>query len=175
YLGGTGSEVAYGLAVDAGGDAFVTGTTTSSNFPSTSGAFQTTISLDNNDGFVTKLAPAGNALVWSSFIGGLGTDAPQGIAVDGTGAAYVTGYTSSTNFDTQSAYQGSNAGSDDVFVTKFKPDGSGLTWSTYVGGTGTEHGQAITVDAGGRAIITGYTTSSDYDTTVGAFDTSLGA
>jgi len=69
YLGGTGLETGYGLAVDAGGYAYVAGTTTSSNFPTTTGAFQTTISLDNNDAFVTRFAPAGNALVWSSFLG----------------------------------------------------------------------------------------------------------
>lgn len=168
------SEYGYGIAVDAAGSAYIAGSTDVTDLPTTTGAFQTS-NGGGVDAFVTKLSPAGNALVYSTYLGGSGPDGAQAIAVDAAGAAYVAGTTQSTDFDTTAgAHQSSRSGSQDVFVTKLKPDGSGLAWSTYLGGTGSEDGYAVAVDVQGRAYVTGSTTSSDFDTTAGAHDTSLG-
>ncbi len=101
----------------------------------------------NADGFVTKLTPAGNALVYSTYLGGSGDDVGNGIAVDAAGSAYVTGWTDSTNFPTQSPYQAANRGDIDVFVTKLTPAGNALVYSTYLGGSGSDDGLR---DRGGR-------------------------
>ena len=92
---------------------------------------------------MTKFSAAGNALVYSTLLGGTGTDTGTGLAVDGTGAAYVVGRTTSTNFPTQGPYQSGNGGGTDGFVTKFKPDGSGLLYSTYLGGSSDDFGNGI--------------------------------
>ncbi len=119
YLGGTGYDWGNGIAVDTAGNAYVTGTTSSTDFPTTTGAFQT-IYGGNGDGFVTKLNPTGTALVYSTYLGGTGEDVGLGIAVDTAGNAYVTGGTSSTNFPTTpGAYQTSFGGGEDAFVAKF--------------------------------------------------------
>ncbi|MGA2325613.1 MAG: SBBP repeat-containing protein [Bryobacteraceae bacterium] len=162
YLGGSGVDGGSAIAVDGAGSAYVTGGTTSPDFP-TQSPYQATFQ-GYSDAFVTKLTPAGNALVYSTYLGGSGDDGGGGIAVDGAGSAYVTGYTSSTNFPTQSAYQATLQGSQDAFVTKLTPAGNALSYSTYLGGSGDDWGFGIAVDAAGSAYVTGWTSSQNFPT-----------
>jgi hypothetical protein len=162
YLGGAGSDTGAGIAVDAAGSAYVTGWTSSTDFP-TLLAYQATRG-GSYDAFVTKLAPAGNALVYSTYLGGTSLDQGWAIAVDGVGAAYVTGTTQSTNFPTLSAYQATSHGGFDAFVAKLSPAGTALVYSTYLGGSGDESGQGIGVDAAGSAYVAGWTSSTNFPT-----------
>jgi len=179
YIGGSGNDVGFAIAVDGSGNAYVTGSTSSTNYDVTPGAFQTTKSTINpfeRDVFVTKLNAAGTALVYSTYIGGSGQDYGYGIAVDGSGNAYVTGETGSTNYPvTTGAFQTTKSTTNpfdrDVFVTKLNATGTALVYSTYIGGSGDDYGYGIAVDGSGNAYVTGYTTSTDYDVTPGAFQT----
>jgi len=174
YIGGSGDERGHAIAVDGSGNAYVTGYTSSTNYPVTSGAFQTT-NGGGRDVFVTKLNATGAALVYSTYIGGSNGDLGYGIAVDGSGNAYVTGSTSSTNYPvTPGAFQRIHRGSADVFVTKLNTTGTALVYSTYIGGSSGEGGTAIAVDGSGYAYVTGWTNSTDYDVTPGAFQTTNG-
>jgi hypothetical protein len=149
--------------VDANGSAYILGLTASTNFPTTAKAFQTSFQ-GISDAFVAKLDATG-ALVYSSYLGGTGPEVFDfsgrigGIAVDRSGCAYVTGQTGSTDFPTQNAYQATNEGQPDAFLTTFGPDGSALIYSTYLGGVGGSAGYAIAVDAAGCAYVTGYAAS----------------
>jgi len=165
YLGGSGTEIGYGIAVDSSGNTYVTGNTSSTNFPTTTSPLQGTNGGGATDVFVTKINIAGNAWVYSTYLGGSSNDYGNGIAVDGSGNAYVTGYSSSTNFPTKSPIQGVNAGSYDVFVTKITAGGTALSYSTYLGGSGRDQGAGIAVDGSGGAYVTGYTLSTDFPTT----------
>jgi hypothetical protein len=177
YLGGSADNVALGLAVDGSGDAFVAGYTDSTNFPTTPGALQTNISgkvitglgYYPVDAFVAELGPAGNKLVYSTYLGGSEVDGATGIAVDSSGNAYITGFTSSTNFPVttnaiqnhlqcpNSAYYNANA-----FVAKIGAGGSPLIYSTYLGGTNFDEGQSIAVDGANCAYVTGFTASTNF-------------
>ncbi len=182
FLGGSGSDVGKSIAVDASGTAYVAGGTTSSNFPTTSGAFQTTFGGGGSDAFVTKLNAAGSALVYSTYLGGSGREPYNGtVAVDASGNAYVTGSTESTNFPTTpGAFQTTLHGSfacgavpcPDAFVTKLNAAGSALVYSTYLGGESEDDGFGIALDASGNAYVAGLTFSSDFPTTPDAFQTS---
>ncbi|MEE9553720.1 MAG: SBBP repeat-containing protein, partial [candidate division Zixibacteria bacterium] len=133
YLGGGGgSDLGYGIAVDASGNAYVTGYTQSSDFP-TENPYNGSLG-GSNDAFVTKLSPAGNSLVYSTYLGGGSGQFGYGIAVDASGNAYVTGYTQSSDFPTENPYDGSFNGYNDAFVTKLSPAGNSLVYSTYLGG-----------------------------------------
>jgi hypothetical protein len=168
-----GSALGSGIAVDAAGNAYVAGRTSSVNFPTTPGAFQP-ISRGGVDVFVTKLNPTGSALVYSTYLGGSSSDSMNGIAVDAGGSAYVTGSTNSTDFPTTpGAYQTAFGGYSDAFVTKLNADGSGLIYSTYLGGSSSDAGTDIAVDAAGNAHVTGPTYSTNFPTTAGAFQASL--
>jgi hypothetical protein len=169
YLGGTDYDVGNGIAVNAAGDAYVTGTTYSTDFPITAAAFQPTGSYD---AFVTKLNPEGSGLLYSTYLGGSSYDYGNGIAADAAGNAYVTGYTYSPDFPTTAgAFQTTYHGSYDAFVSKLNPAGTGLFYSTYLGGSNTDAGQGIAVDAAGDAYVTGYTASTNFPTTAEAFQT----
>jgi hypothetical protein len=177
YLGGNGTDSGNGIAVDSSGNAYITGSTESTNFPTTPGAFQTTCNGGSNcttdgDAFVTKLNPAGSALVYSTFLGGSNTDVGLGIAVDSSGNAYVTGSTASADFPvTSSAFQTTPGG---IFVTKLNPLGSALVYSTYLGAnSNTDTGQGIAVDGSGNAYVTGGA-GSGFPTTSGTFQTTCG-
>jgi hypothetical protein len=165
YLGGNGADTGYAIAVAASGDAFVTGTTTSTNFPagSSTTAFQATYG-GNGDAFVTQLNSTGNKLVYSSYLGGQGADFGQGIAVDSAGNAYVTGSTQSVDFPVVGPLQSTSGGGSDVFVAKVNFTGSALLYSTYLGGSAADVGQAIQVDSSGSAYIAGYTFSTNFPT-----------
>lgn len=162
YLGGSDSEISdrarFGIAVDDDGNAFITGSTTSVDFP-TRNAFQGTHGgLD--DVFVTKIAENGT-LLFSTFLGGSGNDFGTNIAVDSDGNIFVVGCTTSSNFPaTPSVYQGSNGGTQDVFVAKFNNSGT-LLASTFLGGSDSEWSYAMTVDSAGNVIIGGETFSDD--------------
>ena len=161
YLGGSGDDAANGIAVDAAGEAVVTGRTSSSNFP-TAHAVQGS-NGGGVDAFVSKLSASGAALVYSTYLGGGGDDAANGIALDGAGNAYIVGTTGSSGFPTTvGAYQRAGRGGRDAFVTELAADGSALVYSTYVGGSGDDAGNAIALDAAGDAYVAGQTTSSDF-------------
>src|SRR5438552_2921528 len=175
YLGGGGDDVGNSIAVDESGDAYVTGQIDSTNFPTTPGAFQAT-SMGGGDAFVTKLNATGSGLVYSTYLGGSNFDAGSGIAVDTAGSAYVAGFTGSTNFPTslgafQTTYGG---GTVDAFVAKVNLLGSGLVYSTYLGGSDFDASGGIAVDAAGNAYVTGGTSSTNFPTTTGAFQTTAG-
>jgi hypothetical protein len=173
YLGGGGDEKGEGIAVDAAGNAYVTGRTASSrDFPTTPGAFQTILD-GRSDAFVAKLNPSGSALVYSTYLGGASDDKGSAIAVDAAGNAYVTGETGSTNFPTTpGAFQTTPSGGTlDAFVAKLDPNGSTLVYSTYLGGSASDRGFSIALDALStpNAYVTGHTASTDFPTTLGAF------
>ncbi len=168
YLGGSSDDRGLGIALDAGNNVYVTGTTASTNFP-TQSPYQRNNAGGFADAFVTKVGAAGN-LVYSTYVGGIGNDNPLGIAVDGNGSAYVTGWTTSVNFPVVNAFQTKfggldiPVGTDDVFVFKLNPAGTGLDYSTYIGGTGSDEGTRIAVDVSGNAYVTGYTSSLNFPT-----------
>ncbi|MCB9155391.1 MAG: SBBP repeat-containing protein, partial [Caldilineae bacterium] len=172
FLGGSSSERGYAVAVDGTGRATVTGYTWSSNFPATPGAFDPVYNGGVHDAFVARLNAAGSALDYATFLGGIYDDWGFGVAVDGTGRATVTGYTSSSDFPTTpgSFDPTFNGGSRDAFVARLNEAGSALDYATFLGGSGSDCGNAVAVDEAGRATVTGWTTSSDFPTTPGAFD-----
>jgi uncharacterized protein (TIGR03437 family) len=171
YIGGDrGTDVGRGIALDPSGNAYITGETNSANFPTTPGAFQSTNRAPLGTAFVAKLSSTG-ALVYSTYLGGGRQDSAHGVAVDGSGSAYVTGATGSTDFPvTPGAFQ-ARAPADFIqnsaFATKLNAGGTGLVYSTYLGGTFTEEGHGIAVDSAGNAYITGEVSSSDFPTTAG--------
>jgi hypothetical protein len=170
YLGGNGFDRATGIALDGSGNAYVTGTTSSNNFPITTGALQTSFgdgicgTSFCSDAFVTKLDASGATLVYSTYLGGSNADSGQGIAVDDAGSAYVTGSTQSGDFPTASPLQAVEGGNGDAFVSKLQSNGSGLIYSTFLGGTDSDFGQAIAVNSTGQATVVGFTFSTDFPT-----------
>jgi Beta-propeller repeat len=172
YLGGGLDDNGYGIAIDSAGNAYVTGTTASSNFPTTTGAMQTS-NGGGTDAFVAKLNPTGSALVYSTYLGGSGNEEGLGIVVNSSGNAYLTGITASTNFTTTSGVvQSALAGPTDAFVTKLNSNGTSVIFSTYLGGSGAEVGFGIALDAkGSNVYVTGVTDSTNYPTTIGAVQT----
>jgi hypothetical protein len=180
YVGGSGGDQGNGIAVDASGNAYVIGNTSSTDFPTTAGAYQTVFGNGSlhADAFVTKLNPAGTALIYSTYLGGSGNDYGTGVAVDSSGDAYVTGYTTSTNFSTTSgAYQTVNRSSTyNTFITKLNAAGSSLIYSTYLGGSNAngDSGYGISLDSSGNAYVVGTAFSSNFPTTSGAYQTAFG-
>lgn len=173
YLGGSNNDKGFGIAVDSAGNVYLTGATQSSNFPTTAGAIQHSLAGVIN-AFITKLNASGSALVYSTYLGGSNQDQGNGIAVDSAGNATVTGTTGSTNFPTANALHSSLRGPTNAFVTKVNPGGSALIYSSYLGGSNRDSGQGIAVDPNGNAYVTGQTTSTDFPTTAGVFQPTLG-
>ena len=178
YLGSNGYDEGFDIAVDAAGNAYVTGLTFSPNFPTTPGAFQTALS-GNTDAFVAKIDATGSTLLYSTYLGGSGDEFGFGIAVDASGYAYATGSTSSINFPTANAFQETctlnyfgNCGTR-AFVTKLNTLGTSLIYSSYLGGTGTDQGNDIAVDSIGNTYVAGWTQSVDFPT-VNGFQSSFG-
>jgi hypothetical protein len=177
YLGGNVFDNGERITVDSAGNAYVSGYASSSDFPTTPGAFQTTLATGSTNGFVTKLNPTASALVYSTYLGGNAFDVAVGIAVDSSGDAYVTGVAFSSNFPTTAgAFQtsfGATAGYSNAFVTKLNRTGSALVYSTYLGGTGSDHGDGMAVDSSGNAYVSGFAQSANFPTAAGAFQTAL--
>lgn len=166
YLAGSADDGVSALAVDSAGNAYVTGDTISTDFPSTPGSFQSTfagdyVSTGNDDAFVAKLNAMGDSLIYATYLGGRYWDSAKAIAIDSLGSAYVTGRTDSFNFPTSNPYQ-LNQGSTDVFLAKFNPSGSTLIYSTYLGGGGDDAAFALAVDSSGNAYLAGETFSADF-------------
>ena len=173
FVGGTGSDSGRGIDVDDAGSIYVTGQTASANYPTTPGVFDRGYN-NNTDVFVTKLDSSGSTIAYSTFIGGSAFDSGNGIAVDEAGAAYVAGFSGSLNFPTTpGAFDRSQNGGSDAFVTKLDPSGSRLEYSTYLGGAGFsfEGANGIAVDREGSAYVTGFTGSAAFPVTPGAYDT----
>ncbi len=174
YIGGSGRDYGTGIAVDISGNTYVTGATWSSDFPTTQGAYDNTFN-GTYDSFVLKLNQTGAALIYSTYIGGSSGEVGEDISVDGDTNAYVAGGTWSSDFPTTpGAYdQSFNGGFYDVFVLKLTNTGSALIYSTYIGGNVDENCYDIAIDIDGYAYGTGFTVSSNFPTTTGAFDTSF--
>jgi hypothetical protein len=160
FLGGASADAANAIAVDGSGSAYITGFTESFDLP-TINALQGA-NGGGNDAFVAKLSASGNSLVYCTYLGGKGDDRGFGIAVDSTGAAYITGSTQSANFPTHSAYQSNLAGGKNAFVAKLSSAGNSLVYSTYLGGSQTDVGYGIAVDGSGNAYVVGDTTSTNF-------------
>jgi uncharacterized protein (TIGR03437 family) len=174
YLGGLNADEGRGIAADSDGNAYVTGVTSSGNFPVSTAAYQSKYQGGAHDGFVAKLGPAGTSLIYSTFLGSPGDDQPAAIAIDPAGNAYVTGSTDADDFPTTAAaYQ--TAASNPVsvpFVTKFNPAGT-VAYSTYLGGEVSDAAKGIAADFAGNAYIAGVTSSTAFPTTDGALSTAL--
>ena len=165
YLGGNQVDEGNGIAVDVAGNAYVTGYTGSTDFPLQSAIRSSNV--NSVDAFVTKINPAGSALVYSTYLGGSATDYATAIAVDVSGNAYVTGIVTSDDFPVVNAINTKlhSHAVDDIFVSKFNATGSALVYSTYLGGGGADDPYAIAVDPSGNVYITGRTNSSDFPLT----------
>lgn len=169
YLGGTQDDFGYSIAVDPDGNAYVTGNTASFNAFPPGFPVKNPLQSDNNgdiDAFVTKISADGSSFIYSTYLGGAKEDKGSGVAADANGYAYVTGHTSSNTaslpgFPTKNPIQADNNGSFDAFITKIEPDGSGLIYSTYLGGSGYDEGNGIALDSAGNAYVIGYTASSN--------------
>lgn len=174
YLGGTGTEDIAAVVADIFGSVYLTGFTASTNFNVTAGAFQTT-QQNNGDAFVSKISPGGDALLFSTYLGGEAIDRATAITVDGNGSTYVTGFTGSFAFPTTTgAYQRDFSGFQDAFVARLNNTGSQLVFSTFLGtGDTSESGAAIAIDSLGRPIVAGTTNSPSFPTTTGAFKTTF--
>lgn len=179
YLGGKTLDGVVALALDSANNAYLTGFTDSTDFPVSPGAFQTKIkkvvrggwTQSLVDAFVAKLNASGDALIYSTYLGGGSTESPTAIAVDAAGCAYVTGATDSKDFPvrdtvaTNRVVQSFRSGSKDAYVTKFNAAGTAVLYSTYLGGTSADTGNAITVDGAGHAYVAGQTLSSGFPVT----------
>ena len=187
FLGGTGSDQAAAIALDSALNAYVTGSSGSTNFPTTPGAFQTANAGGGNnvvDAFVTKLNDTGTAMVYSTYVGGTRGDVGASIAVDPLGQAFVSGSTNSIDFDVtagalQTAFGGSSSSSQfstigDAFLTKLNDSGTGLIYSTYVGGSGDDSGLSVAVNPSGEAFICGASASFNFPVTSGVVKVSNG-
>ena len=173
YYGGSGGDEGYGITTDGAGNVFITGVTASASGIATSGAYQTVYIGGLYDVFLAKFNGAG-LLQWGTYYGGNSDDKGWGLATDGSGNVYVTGWTySSSGIATPGAYQTTLAGSDDVFIAKFNNSGA-IQWSTYFGGSGSDMGLGLCVDGSGYIYITGETTSPSAIATSGAYQTTYG-
>jgi hypothetical protein len=194
YLGGTDLNYATGIAVDASGNTYITGYTSSVDFPVVGGVQGVfgggSCNTEVNtapcfDAFISKLNPQGTALIYSTYLGGTGDDEGARIAVDSSGQAYVAGFTDSLDFPTVGALQGSIGGGTcgttaypdpcyDAFVAKISASGSSLVYSTYLGGTGDDFASSIAADSSGNAYVGGLTSATDFPITYGALQTTYG-
>lgn len=171
YLGGNNADQAYAVATDSAGNTYVTGVTYSTNFPTNFGVQTAPGGGGLADAFVTKLSPTGNAIIYSTYLGGNQDEFPGGIAVGPSGNAVVTGVTFSPNFPTQGALDATLNGAD-AFVTSYGPSGA-VVYSTFLGGTGDEYANAVAVTSTGDAFVVGSTTSSNFPA-VAAYQSTFG-
>lgn len=173
YLSGSSSDIPFGIAVNAAGNAVVVGYTKSIDFP-TQAAFQPQFGGGDTDGFVTELSTDGSSLVNSTFLGGTGTEGAEDVAIDGSGNIAVVGGTTSGNFPLVRPTQQQQAGADEAFVTIFPASLAAPLFSTYLGGSGNDFAIHAAYDGRGFLYVAGETASSDFPATAGAFQTKLG-
>jgi hypothetical protein len=171
YLGGGSYESGSGVTTDGSGNVYVTGRA-DTTFPTTSGAYQTSYGGGFRDAFLSKFTSSGS-LSWSTYLGGSNFDAGSGVTTDGSGNVYATGGAESGFPTTSGAYQGSNSGDVDAFLSKFTSSGS-LSWSTYLGGFFDESGDGVTTDGSGNVYVIGSADSTGFPTTSGAYQDSFG-
>lgn len=170
FLGGGSSDNGYALSLDYSGNPVVTGTTYSSDFPTTAWAYDGSHN-GYSDVFIAKLDLAGSSLLWSTFLGGSSSDRGLAFSLDPLDNPVVTGYTYSSNFPTTlKAYDESYNGSQDAFVAKFNALGSRLLWSTFLGGSNVDAGYALSLAPPGNPVVIGSTSSSNFPITPGAYD-----
>jgi hypothetical protein len=168
FLGGSiykqknAADFAKSIAVDWSGNCYITGYTNSEDFP-TKEAFQPKLA-GGYDAFVAKINASGSALDYATFLGGKGDDYGHGIAVDKSGNAFVTGYTTSKDFPDRNDPKQSPVDQFDVYIVKLNITGSALDYATFLGGSGNDYSRDLAVDAEGRAYVTGYTNSPDFPT-----------
>ena len=173
YLGGSYRDDVYSMAVDSTGNAYVTGFTGSPDFPATPGSYCVAFN-GFSDVFVSKLNQNGSDLIYSTFLGGKSQDIGSSIALDSQGHAYVVGVTLSENFPTTpGSFDTSYTFGYEAFVSKLSYDGSSLVYSSFLGGLNWDQALAVVVDANGSAFVTGFTYSSDFPVTPGAYDTTF--
>jgi len=176
YIGGSGQDRGDGIAVDSNGSAYVVGRVDSSsiNFPTTPGVIGPTYRGGDFDGVAFKLNPQGNGLAYSTFIGAEDNDSTEGVAVDSSGSAYLTGGTKSQGFPvTGTGFQTTRSGDTDGYLMRLNSTGTALIYSTYIGGSGTDRGSGVAIDSNGNAYVAGYTSAPDFPTQ-DAFQNSFG-
>jgi hypothetical protein len=179
FLGGRGRDRAFGIVIDAGGNATVTGYTNSSDFPTTPGAFRTTFTSGTNEAFVTHLSADGASLLYSTLLGGTVDDRAYALTLDAAGNAYVTGRTGSADFPITPGAFGPTFRTTACrlsvcahgFISKLSADGRRLLYSSFLGGSLSDRGLGVAVDAAGNAYVAGFTDSSDFPVTSGAYGT----
>ena len=170
YLGGSLVDSATAVALDSSSNVYVTGATQSTNFPVTGGAFQT-LNQGSYDAFVSKINSQGTTVLYSTYVGGEGSDQSSSIAVGADGTVYIAGFTYSYHFPLQSPVASATHGGQEAFAAAMGPTGSSLVWSTYLGGSGDDQAMGIALDPRGMAYVAGSTLSSDFPTTSGAYRT----
>ena len=177
YLGGTNTDVAYGLALDASGNVFVAGVTASDNFPGTTGGAQPANGGgDGTDAFVARLSSNLTTLMQATYIGGSGSEGAQALAVDASGNVLAAGYTTSTDLPgTSSGAQAANGGGLDAFVARLSNTLTTLAQSTYLGGSSDDNASALALDAGGNVFVAGNSQSIDFPGTSGGAQPASGA
>lgn len=173
YLGGGDTDLVSAVAVDSAGNTYVTGYTTSIDFPHPTGsAFKSTLNDGDADAFVIKLNPQATAILYATYLGGTQADFGRAIAVDSSGNAYITGSTIGEFPITSGAYRTTITASPSVFIAKLDPTGGTLVYSTLLDAAGA--GAGIAVDTSGNAYVTGYTYTAGFTTSSGAFQRRLG-
>lgn len=163
YLGGSGEDDGYGAAFDSFGNIYVTGQTASTDFP-TAGGVAPNKNAGSFDVFVTKISPDGSTLIYSTYVGGSGSDSGTAIAADALGNAFVAGGTTSTDFPHNGGFQSALGGTLDAFVFELNPAGTALTYSTYLGGSGDDSALGIAIDGSDHVYVVGSTFSTDFPT-----------
>lgn len=160
YLGGSAIDWAYAIVHDTAGNAYIAGSTSSTNFP-VMNPFQATLS-GSADGFVSKLTPTGNSLVYSTYLGGGDFEELQGMSINNLGQVYVAGTTNSPDFPVLNPIQPALAGNVDVFITQFSSNGASLEYSSYLGGSGEDRAGEVAVAQTGDIYLAGYTDSANF-------------
>ncbi len=173
FLGGTGYDNVEAVAADDAGNVYVTGWTGSTDFPTAVGALDESYNSGSYDIYVAKLSPDGSTLLYSTYIGGSGSDTANGIAIDSDGNAYITGTSTSTDFPTAGGYQTSLTGTSSAVLVKLNSTGDSLLYASYFGGTGSETAYDVALTPSGTVLITGSTNSSDLPTQ-NAYESTLG-
>ena len=180
YLGGSGGDIAYAVAVDSVFNTYIAGVTNSTNFPTKGSPPYQSGYKGNGDCFVAEINPAGTQLIYSTYLGGSQSDTATAIA-ESSGAVYITGYTASVDFPvkvpagpgTPVPFQQTYGGNTDAFVAELATGGSTLVYSSYLGGSGTDFGQGIAVDSSGNAYVTGSTQSKDFPVSANALRSNI--